>query len=529
MKLRVSRSRFHGTPSFVCPGAFGGGEGSTIPLTRPYGPPAAAGGAAAGKSAAAPRTVAVLIDDLTKVLSVDSSTYQITVEAGLRIDQLLKWAEANGMALDRGAISSYAELSIAGVLTTGGHGTGHNVSCNMADATINITWVDVEGTVHTSARHSPEGHALSGGVGMMGIITEVGVQMTPPTLTKAISKTFLKDTNLPADIDGYLKNTPYVAIVWRPDLKKYSAFQMFATDKLDLGSTWALVPPVPSAFISLIELFYLPWQGDYNDMLLSKILNPLNCLTQAATIFLQTWAGLGLIPQPISAGSTNKVMGGGCLPTCPWEQGLAVDDVAFMVDRSQLPALIDDIKKIVTIDLQESGRALDRCISSGHFLIRFGKDSQDYAGPMGGLKEPVSIELAILRSKALPGVHAKFSFVQEVFEQLTLCKYKGRPHWGKNFDRTFTSPDCPVRDNVWQMDKMLAIASKYDPEGVMTPPLMSKVIDRTPYSHSPRCALSKQCYCLDDSHCGEGHACVPSAAFPEFRVCRAADLKAMLG
>jgi hypothetical protein len=44
-------------------------------------------------------------------------------------------------------------------------------------------------------------------------------------------------------------------------------------------------------------MFYLPWQGDYNDVLLSKILNPLNCISQLATIFLQTWAGLGLIPQ----------------------------------------------------------------------------------------------------------------------------------------------------------------------------------------------------------------------------------------
>ena len=53
-------------------------------------------------------------------------------------------------------------------------------------------------------------------------------------------------------------------------------------------------------------------------------------------------------------------------------------------------------------------------MSSGHFLIRFGKDSKDYAGIMGGLKEPVSVELALLRNKALPNIHAKFSFVQEV-------------------------------------------------------------------------------------------------------------------
>ena len=47
-------------------------------------------------------------------------------------------------------------------------------------------------------------------------------------------------------------------------------------------------------------------------------------------------------------------------------------------------------------------------------MIRFGKDSQDFTGPMAGLKEPVAVELAILRHKSLPNIHAKFSFVQEV-------------------------------------------------------------------------------------------------------------------
>jgi hypothetical protein len=29
----------------------------------------------------------------------------------------------------------------------------------------------------------------------------------------------------------------------------------------------------------------------------------------------------------------------------------------------------------------------------------------------------------------------RFQFVVDLIEEITLCKYKGRPHWGKNFDR----------------------------------------------------------------------------------------------
>jgi hypothetical protein len=50
----------------------------------------------------------------------------------------------------------------------------------------------------------------------------------------------------------------------------------------------------------------------------------------------------------------------------------------------------------------------------------------------------------MLASKATPGFPSRYEWVQEAYEQLTLCKYNGRPHTGKNWDRTFTNPRCPV-------------------------------------------------------------------------------------
>jgi hypothetical protein len=50
----------------------------------------------------------------------------------------------------------------------------------------------------------------------------------------------------------------------------------------------------------------------------------------------------------------------------------------------------------------------------------------------------------MLASKATPGFPSRYEWVQEAYEQLTLCKFNGRPHTGKNWDRTFTNPRCPV-------------------------------------------------------------------------------------
>lgn len=50
------------------------------------------------------------------------------------------------------------------------------------------------------------------------------------------------------------------------------------------------------------------------------------------------------------------------------------------------------------------------------------------------------LQQQMLVSRATPGVNTRYEWVQEAYEQLTLCKYEGRPHTGKNWDRTFTNP-----------------------------------------------------------------------------------------
>lgn len=68
-----------------------------------------------------------------------------------------------------------------------------------------FTWVDASGTIRTSTRNSPEGKALAGGLGLIGIITEVKLQMTPPSNTKVISKNFIPDVNIAQDVLNYVK------------------------------------------------------------------------------------------------------------------------------------------------------------------------------------------------------------------------------------------------------------------------------------------------------------------------------------
>jgi hypothetical protein len=49
---------------------------------------------------------------------------------------------------------------------------------------------------------------------------------------------------------------------------------------------------------------------------------------------------------------------------------------------------------------------------------------------------------------------------------MTLCKYDARPHFGKNWARTFTYSRCPVRAKYPQFNDLLALQAKVDPKKV---------------------------------------------------------------
>jgi hypothetical protein len=52
----------------------------------------------------------------------------------------------------------------------------------------------------------------------------------------------------------------------------------------------------------------------------------------------------------------------------------------------------------------------------------FGSISDDDTSLTTGLSKPVMISHGLLRSQALPDVPAKYSWIQEAVEQMTLCK-----------------------------------------------------------------------------------------------------------
>lgn len=77
---------------------------------------------------------------------------------------------------------------------------------SLADTILEITWVDGTGKVHVSKKGDPEFAAFNGGLGVFGIMTELLIQLTPPSNTQLITIT-KNDTDLMTDINNLLKVT----------------------------------------------------------------------------------------------------------------------------------------------------------------------------------------------------------------------------------------------------------------------------------------------------------------------------------
>uniref|UniRef100_A0A915CZS4 FAD-binding PCMH-type domain-containing protein n=1 Tax=Ditylenchus dipsaci TaxID=166011 RepID=A0A915CZS4_9BILA len=110
------------------------------------------------------------------ILSVDASVPSVTVQAGITYTDLIPFLQSIGLALP--ILASLAEISVAGGMQTGAHGSGYGIG-NLATQAIALQMVLADGSVKNYTKNDPEFPAAALGLGAMGIITEVTLQLEP--------------------------------------------------------------------------------------------------------------------------------------------------------------------------------------------------------------------------------------------------------------------------------------------------------------------------------------------------------------
>jgi len=221
----------------------------------------------------------------------------------------------------------YAGLTLGGILTTASHGTGDRMPSALIDAVLEATYVDAKGVAHTiSPTSAPETwKALNGGLGLIGVVTELLLQLTPPTNTKL--KTYLNqpDSNLFDQIQVLLKESPHILIFWRPDMERFSAFLTSIAPPeapADTNAHMALLPDL-SKNMDMADGFKA-WQSDIHDTDPTRALMcffpPPVSLVQQLTVH-RAWARSGgRFGHDMFdvVGPTNQMQAAECDQNCLW-------------------------------------------------------------------------------------------------------------------------------------------------------------------------------------------------------------------
>ena len=116
----------------------------------------------------------VSLDDYTGIVNIDDVNLRMTVRAGTRVRDVVRFLlKERGWAFK--ALPSHDAQSIAGILSTDVHGTGRDWGF-VSDLVHSLKVIDGKGNVYTVGPQDDLFKAVVGGIGAAGVISEVTVQ-----------------------------------------------------------------------------------------------------------------------------------------------------------------------------------------------------------------------------------------------------------------------------------------------------------------------------------------------------------------
>ncbi|MCU1693238.1 MAG: FAD-dependent oxidoreductase [Frankiales bacterium] len=158
--------------------------------------------------------VLVQLDRMTRLLSVDRATSQVTVEAGTVLHDLNATLATYGLGLTN--MGDIDVQTVSGALSTGTHGTGRD-SGALATQVVALDLVLADGSVVTCSRtERPDLFAAARlGLGALGVIATVTLQAEPAFLLRADERPMPLDEVL-RDLDAHVSANEHFEFYWFP-------------------------------------------------------------------------------------------------------------------------------------------------------------------------------------------------------------------------------------------------------------------------------------------------------------------------
>ena len=151
--------------------------------------------------------------NLDRILDVDTEARTVTVQAGVRVSQVVEALRAHNLTLPN--LASIAEQQMGGFVSVSAHGTGRLIAPVDHYVTRLKLVTPALGTVTLTKDDGELFHLAKVGLGCLGIVVEVTMECIPAH--KLVEHTFvLTRTQAKEQLDTLLKNHKHVRYMWIP-------------------------------------------------------------------------------------------------------------------------------------------------------------------------------------------------------------------------------------------------------------------------------------------------------------------------
>ncbi|WP_020409597.1 D-arabinono-1,4-lactone oxidase [Hahella ganghwensis] len=445
----------------------------------------------------------ITLKNMDKIVSFDADAMTVTVQAGMRFNKLNEFLREQDLSVNM--VTELGTFTVGGMLGSGTHGSTLAKPSNMiADYVTELKIVDGLGDVRVLT--GEELNAARVNLGVLGVVTEVTIQLEPAFKVRADVKGYRDDKGLEDIIIDIAKQNYSANIAWFPGLGRYTTTLYNPVPLSTEGNAYnaqADVSDIQEFFFKLLfdALHEFPGSG-------------LQCLAASvrydarAKSYYRDFDTKKVLKHPI--GPSDRMQYFTCKEPgkCIWDKlPIALQEVAIPLE--QLPNWIADVRRILDAHPRT-------CFPLNGIYFRFGKASPSYLGMSAG-RDTAYLGIEYTLRKAGEAVPKNY-FVNLEIEQMSIRKYGARPHWGKNSVAIFE--DMPARFPKW--NDFLAFKQEMDPYNVFTNPFWERVSGQDPLENylTPECNARGECYCQTDEHCAAGTSCQVGAYYSESKICK---------
>ncbi|PWK77158.1 xylitol oxidase [Mucilaginibacter oryzae] len=357
--------------------------------------------------------------DLNKILSLDKQNRTVTVEGGIKYGELAPYLHQEGFALHN--LASLPHISVAGSIATGTHGSGIK-NGNLSSAVTGLELVKADGSIVqlSASKNNGQFNAAAVGLGALGVITKVTLQVEPTFMMKQHVFTHLPMSRLKQHFEAIVSAAYSVSLFtdWQAD---------------SINEVW-IKSRVGSGEIENLQEFY----G-----------------AKAATGNLHPIMG-------ISAENCTEQMG----VAGPWHERLPHFKMGFT------PSSGKELQSEFFVPFNHAVEAIEA-------VSRLGRQ----IGPhlfISEIRTVAADELWMSPAYHQKSVAIHFTWKQEtkaVMQLLPqiekeLAPFNARPHWGK----IFTIPAKTLASRYEKMEAFKAMVDEFDPDGKFRNQFLTNVL-----------------------------------------------------